>query len=78
MNIINKITNNSLVYPEDLAYSLYIYLYNKGIIIGKQYDDLSNALFHLKAVCENPFNAEYFRIFYDVLSAISETIPIQE
>lgn len=78
MNIINRITNNNLIYPEDIAYKLYEYLKSKDICIGNKYDQLSDCLFHLKAVCDNPFNNEYFRVFYDVLSSIAETIETEE
>lgn len=32
--------------------------------------DLENALYYLKAVAENPYNAEYFRTLYRILENI--------
>lgn len=32
--------------------------------------DLENALYYLKAVAENPYNAEYFRTLYKILENI--------
>lgn len=33
-------------------------------------NDLENALYYLKAICENPYNYDYFRTFYNVLQNI--------
>lgn len=32
--------------------------------------DLENALYYLKAICENEYNKEYFRTFYKILENI--------
>lgn len=33
-------------------------------------NDLENALYYLKAICENEYNDEYFRTFYRILENI--------
>ena len=77
MTIINKITNNDWFYPEEITDKFCNYLKQNDIVVYND-DELQTALYHLKAVCENPYNSEYFRVFYDVLSSIAETITISE
>lgn len=33
-------------------------------------DDLENAIYYLKSICENEYNNNYFRTFYKVLENI--------
>ena len=32
--------------------------------------DLENAIYYIKTICENEYNAEYFRTFYRILERI--------
>ena len=35
-------------------------------------EQLTDALYHLDAICENPHNCDYHRTFYNVLATITE------
>lgn len=67
-------TNNFIYekYPQEISLKLYElqkdmdwmdYEEDKEKILN----DLENALYYLKALCENPYNNDYFRTFYNVL-----------
>ena len=62
-------------YPQEIAENLYNattdmdwmdYEDEKELILN----DLENALYYLKTICENEHNAEYFRTFYKILENI--------
>lgn len=38
---------------------------------GKLGEELMNALYQIKAMAQNPYNADYYRILYNVLLAIT-------
>ena len=78
MRTVNKFTDNELLFPDEIANKLCDYLKEHDIIIGNNYDELYDSLYHLKTVCENPFNFEHFRILYDTISSIAETIKTEE
>lgn len=67
-------TNNFIYekYPQEISLKLYElqkdmdwmdYEEDKEKILN----NLENALYHLKSLCENPYNNDYFRTFYNVL-----------
>lgn len=35
--------------------------------IESEREDIINALYQLKAICENPYNKDYYRTFYNAL-----------
>ena len=72
MSMINTITNREHLHPEEIADTMYYFLKNNDIEIGNSWGELEDALYWIKATAENPFNAEYFRVFLDVLSTVSE------
>ena len=62
-------------YPQEIAEALYEqakdmdymdYEDEKELILA----DLENALYHLKTVCENENNKDYFRTLYKILERI--------
>ena len=62
-------------YPQEIAEELYElakdmdymdYEDEKEMVLG----DLENAIYHLKAICENEYNNDYFRTFYRILERI--------
>ena len=62
-------------YPQEIANNLYElqkdmdwmdYEEEKEEIL----QDLENALYYLKALCENPYNNDYFKTFYKILENI--------
>jgi len=62
-------------YPQEIAEKLYNlqldmdwmdYEEEKEQIVN----DLENAIYYLKSVCENEYNANYFRTFYKILENI--------
>lgn len=70
-------TNNFKIekYPQEIANKLYElskdmdwmdYEEEKEKIL----QDLENALYYLKAICENEYNFDYFRTFYKILENI--------
>ena len=38
---------------------------------GKLGEELLNALYQIKAMAQNPYNADYYRVLYNVLLAIT-------
>lgn len=38
---------------------------------NKTVDELTNALYHIKALCENEYNSDYWRVFYKTLEEIT-------
>lgn len=48
---------------------------------GRQEDDerretLKEAIYHLNALAENEYNADYWRVLYDVLQEIAESVNV--
>lgn len=56
-------------FPDEIAIALceYTHITDKEI-----YDNCIGALYDLKAICENRYNAEYFRNMYRVLEKFVE------
>ena len=56
-------------FPDEIATALceYTNITYKGV-----YDNCVGALYDLKAICENKYNAEYFRDMYRVLEKFVE------
>jgi len=42
--------------------------------ITAEKEDVVEALYHLKAVCENPYNKDYFRTFYNILDELRDVL----
>ncbi len=38
----------------------------------QDFEDIENALFHIKTIAENDFNCDYWRTFYNSLLTIAE------
>lgn len=43
---------------------------------GQDYEDCREALYQLMAMCQNDYNAEYFRTLYKVLAKVTYTIHV--
>ena len=54
-------------YPWDVAAALV----ELGGGNNKTVDELTNALYHIKALCENEYNSDYWRVFYKTLEEIT-------
>ena len=54
-------------YPWDVA----TVLVELGGGNNKTVDELTNALYHIKALCENEYNSDYWRVFYKTLEEIT-------
>lgn len=39
---------------------------------GAIFNNVNEALYHWKAVCENPYNFDFYRVFWKVLESIVE------
>ena len=60
------------IYPEDIAEKM---LQNASDMDSADYEetresekeDIVNALYQLKAICENPYNSDYYRTFFNAL-----------
>lgn len=62
-------------YPNEIANKLYELAKDMDYIDYEEEEEeikaqLENALYHLKTICENENNKEYFRIFYKILERI--------
>ena len=70
----NKITNTTLLYPDDISETLTTFI----AYSYKEWKDLDgqliDSIYTLKAICENPFNDESYRTLYDVLSTVAEKL----
>ena len=72
--ITSNYTGNATLYPEDISE---IFAYTVGQTakeINEIDSELYDAICHLKTVADNPFNSEYFRVFYDVLSTVAQKL----
>lgn len=56
-------------FPDEITTALCEYA---NITDKETYDNCIGALFHLKVICENRYNAEYFRDMYRVLEKFVE------
>ena len=70
-------TNNFNIekYPQEIANKLYELAKDMDYMDYEEEKeeilrDLENALYYLKAICENPYNNDYFRTFYKILENI--------
>lgn len=57
------------IYPDELAESLSKLAKNYNKNTTKEIEDF---LYNFKAICENPYNASYYRTFWKVLERIVE------
>lgn len=72
--IISNYTGNATLYPEDIS-KIFAYTVGQTFDEAKEIDsELYDAICHLKTISYNPFNSEYFRVFYDVLSTVAEKL----
>ena len=66
------------VHPLDIVEKLIVladlYVDGEELEIARQH--LTDALYHLDAVCQNDLNSDYFRTFYNVLSNIAEKTEV--
>lgn len=62
-------------FPADIASALAIIA---GITDGDMIDSIAGALYNLKAICENRYNAESYRDLYRILEKVTYTTIRQE
>lgn len=53
-------------YPDDVAMAICKLAHEDDV------NACEDAIYHIKDIAENPFNAEYFRTFYNMLVKITE------
>ena len=57
-------------FPDDIAAAL---ARIAGITDGDTIDSITGALYNLKAICENRYNAEFYRDLYRILEKVTYT-----
>lgn len=67
----SNITNNDVLYPDEISKAFSYFLCDTYDSARKLDNEMIDGIEHLQAICENPFNNEYFRVLYDVLSSIA-------
>lgn len=55
-------------YPDEIANAL---LRHTNMSKEEAIDDVTGALYDIKAICENRYNSEYWRTFWKVLEALT-------
>lgn len=62
-------------YPDDIAKTLAMFAGEDGN--AEVVDDLTNAIYNLKAYAENKYNSDEWRTLYDVLLVIADKHPAE-
>ncbi len=62
-------------WPDDIAKTLAMFAGEDGN--AEVVDDLTNAIYHLKADAENEYNSDEWRTLYDVLLVIADKHPAE-
>lgn len=62
-------------YPQDIAETLINIYRNNDDSISTEFieEDVIKSIYDIKAICENKYNAEYWRVLYRVLEDITYT-----
>lgn len=70
--------NGYEVHPEDIAEKLtrLADFGNDTEAEERAKSDILDAVYHLDAICQNEYNADYFRTFYNVLARVAENNEI--
>lgn len=70
----HRYVNNYEVMPDDIANALVklVDFGNDTESENQAKDHLTDALYYLDAICQNKYNSDYFRTFYNVLATIAD------
>ena len=62
-------------YPQDIAETLINIYRNNDDSISTEFieEDVIKSIYDIKAICENEYNAEYWRVLYRLLEGITYT-----